>query len=100
MPSVTRIVKFIRKGDKGDPGADGTDGTDGADAKYYIIEASVSVIGVTSTGSYSPSSFIVSEYTINGASKTSSNVNYIHTLLLFKWFSDNLRTRSNLSSPS
>ena len=33
--SITRIVKFIRKGDKGDkgdPGQPGTDGNDGVDA--------------------------------------------------------------------
>lgn len=65
-------------GSDGQPGEPGKDGDKGDNAKYYIIESSVTVIGITSTGSYSPSSFIVSEYTINGASKTSSNVNYIH----------------------
>ena len=69
------------KGEKGSDGADGADGKDGADgenAKYYIIEAAVGSIGYTMTGGYSPSSFVVREYLINGDTRTSPNTYYIH----------------------
>ena len=77
------------KGEKGEDGApgedgkdgidgeDGADGKDGADAEDYIIEASVSSLGFTMTGGYSPSSFIVSEYHRKGATKTASNKYYM-----------------------
>ena len=77
------------KGEKGEDGApgedgkdgidgeDGADGKDGADAEDYIIEASVSSLGFTMTGGYSPSSFIVSEYHRKGATKTASNEYYM-----------------------
>ena len=77
------------KGEKGEDGApgedgkdgvdgeDGADGKDGADAEDYIIEASVSSLGFTMTGGYSPSSFIVSEYHRKGAAKTASNKYYM-----------------------
>ena len=77
------------KGEKGEDGApgedgkdgidgeDGADGKDGADAEDYIIEASVSSLGFTMTGGYSPSSFIVSEYHRKGATKTASDKYYM-----------------------
>lgn len=77
------------KGEKGEDGApgedgkdgidgeDGADGKDGADAEDYIIETSVSSLGFTMTGGYSPSSFIVSEYHRKGATKTASNKYYM-----------------------
>lgn len=57
---------------------DGTNGKDGENAMYYEIKASVGSIGYSSLGYYSPSSFVVSEYTINGGSRTPSNKYYIH----------------------
>ena len=60
-------------GTNGTNGKDGADGTDGADAEFYTVEAAVATIGYTMTGSYSPSSFIVGEYHVKGASKSSSN---------------------------
>lgn len=72
------------KGEKGQDGTNGTDGKDGSDgedgknAKYYIIEAAVGSIGYTMTGGYSPSSFVVREYLINGDTRTSPNTYYIH----------------------
>lgn len=64
-------------GEDGKDGIDGEDGKDGADAEDYIIEASVSSLGFTMTGGYSPSSFIVSEYHRKGATKTASNKYYM-----------------------
>ena len=64
-------------GEDGIDGEDGADGKDGADAEDYIIEASVSSLGFTMTGGYSPSSFIVSEYHRKGATKTASNKYYM-----------------------
>ena len=79
------VIKI--KGEKGDKG-DGFTYDDltpqekeelkGENAEYYTIEAAVATIGFSMTGSYSPSSFVVSEYSINGSSKKSSNDNYIH----------------------
>ena len=69
------------KGDKlsfGDLTDEDKDSLKGEDAQYYTIEAAVASIGYTVTGGYSPSSFIVSEYHIKGASKLASNRNYIH----------------------
>lgn len=65
------------KGENGAPGEDGKDGADGADAEDYIIEASVTSLGFTMTGGYSPSSFIVSEYHRKGSSKVASNKYYM-----------------------
>lgn len=71
-------VPVVKDGEKGQDGTDGSDGKDGADAEFYMIEAAVGSIGYTMTGGYSPSSFIVSEYYVKGATKMSSNRNYIH----------------------
>ena len=66
-----------KDGENGKDGADGEPGSPGADAEDYIIEASVSSIGYTMTGGYSPSAFVVSEYHRKGATKTATNVYYM-----------------------
>lgn len=78
VPGEWSISKIKgENGEDGIDGEDGADGKDGADAEDYIIEASVSSLGFTMTGGYSPSSFIVSEYHRKGAAKTASNKYYM-----------------------
>ena len=78
VPGEWSISKIKgENGEDGIDGEDGADGKDGADAEDYIIEASVSSLGFTMTGGYSPSSFIVSEYHRKGATKTASNKYYM-----------------------
>lgn len=56
----------------------GQPGQDGDNAQYKVVEADVTSISYSADGGYSPGSFVVSEYTINGTSKTSTNSYYIH----------------------
>lgn len=64
------------KGEKGEFSDLTEEEKDSLKAQYYTIEAAVGSIGYTMTGGYSPGSFIWSEYSIKGSSKTASNVNY------------------------